>query len=87
MGLRYKLVWVALLGVDILKVDFFCAFKTIVFKFFAKKKCKTHTKNHVIYVNHEEKTVKEVNMWKVLVQAYKSQDFAQSENFCGVARP
>ena len=44
---------------DILKVDF-CAVKTYVLKFCAKKKCKNHTKNHRICLNHETKTVKEV---------------------------
>ena len=47
-----------------------------------KKKRKNHTKNHIICVNHEEKAVKEVNMHKFWVCAYKSQDFAQGqENF------
>ena len=38
--------------------------------------------NHILSVKHKEKTLKEVNMQKFLVTAYKYQDFAQSqENF------
>ena len=53
--------------------------KTLVFEKFCKKKCK----NHIIFVNHEEKEEeKEVKIHKFLVCAYNSQDFAQTpENF------
>ena len=46
------------------KSRFFCAVKTLVMKFYASKSAKknTHTKNHIICVNHEEKTVKAVTM-------------------------
>ena len=43
---------------DILKVDFFCAVKTLVFIFLHKKKCKNITKNHIICLKHEEKNCK-----------------------------
>ena len=33
----------------------------------------------MIYLKHEEKTVKEVKLHKFLVCAYKSQDFVQSQ--------
>ena len=46
---------------------------------FCKKKSKNITKNHLICVTHEEKTVKEVKVHTFLVCACISQDFAQSQ--------
>ena len=67
---------------DILKVDFFCAVKALVSEILRQKKCKNHTLNHIICVNHEEKEEKEVKMHKHLVCPYNSQYFAQTpENF------
>ena len=37
------------------------------------------TKNHLLCVKHEEKTVKEVKMHTFLVCTCKSKDFAQSQ--------
>ena len=45
-----------------------------------KKKYKNHTKIHILCVNHEEKTVEEVEMHNFLVSKYQSQDFAQSQD-------
>ena len=42
---------------DILKVDFLCS-QNFSFEILRKKKCKNITKNHLICVKHEEKTVK-----------------------------
>ena len=64
---------------DILKADFFLRGQNFSFEFMCRKKCKNITKNHIICVKHEEKTVKEVKMHEFLVCAYKSQDFAQSQ--------
>ena len=62
--------------------------KNFRFQILHKKKHKIHTKNHIIRVNHEAKTVKGVRMHEFWVCAYKSQNFAQGqENFCVVARP
>ena len=44
------------------KSVFFCAVKTLVLKFCARKSKKNLTKNHIIYVKHEEKNIKEVRM-------------------------
>ena len=49
------------------------------FKILHKKKSINVTKNQLICVKHEEKTVKEVKMHKFLVWAGKIQDFAQSQ--------
>ena len=58
--------------------------KSIVLEILNKKKCKNHTLNHIIFVNHEEKEEKEVKLHKFLVCAYNSQDFVQTpENFAG----
>ena len=46
------------------------------FSFEKVQKC---DKNHLICVKHEEKNVKEFKMYKLLVYACKSQDFAQSQ--------
>ena len=64
---------------DILKADFFCAGKNFSFEILGKKKCKNITKNHLICVKREEKTVKEVKMHKLLVCACNSQDFEQGQ--------
>ena len=45
---------------DILKVDFFLRGHNFSFEILRKKTCKKHTKNHMICVNHEAKTVKEI---------------------------
>ena len=49
--------------------------------FFARKSAKNIPKNHKICGKYEEeKTVKEGKMHNFFVCAYKSQDFAQSQN-------
>ena len=53
------------------KRRFFCAVKTLVLKFCARKRGKRSL--------NKEKTVKEVQMHKFIVCACKSQDFAQSK--------
>ena len=55
---------------DILKLDFFCAVKTLVLVL---------TKNHKTCVKPEKESVKEAKMHKFLVCIYKSQDFAQRQ--------
>ena len=50
------------------------------FEILRKKNYKNLTKNYIICVKHDEKNVEEVKMYKFLVCAYKSQDFAQSQN-------
>ena len=52
------------LHVDILKVDFFLRGQNFSFEILCRKKCRNITKNHLICVKHEEKTVKEVKMHK-----------------------
>ena len=64
---------------DILKVDFLRG-QNFSFEILHKKKCKNIPKNHLIYVKHEEKTLKQVKMHTFLVCACKSQDFAQIHN-------
>ena len=59
-----------------------CAVKTSVLKFCARKSTKSCK-----CVKNEEKTVNEVKLYKFLVWAYKSQDFALSKKNCAVARP
>ena len=66
---------------DILKVDFFARSK-IEFLNFAQEKVPKSQQIHIICVNQEENTVKEVKIHDFFVCTFKSQDFAQiPENF------
>ena len=72
---------------DILKVDFFARSK-LNFQILRKKKWKNITKNHLICVKNEEKTVKTRLKLKIFSLRMQISRFcAKSEIFCAVARP
>ena len=61
------------------KSRFFLRGQNLICQILRKKKWKNITKNHLICVKNEEKTVKTRLKLKNLVYACKSQDFAQSQ--------